>query len=180
MIRSAFAPMPASYDQYQLQRPPQRPMRPVSPNPAMAQNWSAPTGPASQPMPPAFVHRDQDGNGRQQQQVAWNNNVQPVAVPPINARIVVEVDGKVVGERPLNKPVLTVGRLSGNDVQVPSQRVSRLHAKIRWENSRWVIEDAESLNGLVYNGNRFDQLALTNGDRIYVAPTAVLQYKTTP
>ena len=173
MIRSAFVPMPASYDQYQMQPPPQRPIGPVSPNPAMAQNWSAPTGPASQPMPPAFVHRDQAGNGRQQ--------VQPVpAGPPTNARIVIELDGKVVGERPLNKPVLTVGRLSGNDVQVPAQRVSRLHAKIRWENGRWVIEDAESLNGLVYNGNRIDQLALTNGDRIYVAPTAVLQYKTTP
>ncbi|HEX9133887.1 MAG TPA: ABC transporter transmembrane domain-containing protein [Ktedonobacteraceae bacterium] len=173
MIRSAFAPMPASYDQYQMQPPPQRPMRQVSPNPAMAQNWSAPTGPASQPMPPAFAQRDQAGNGRQQAQPA-------LAGPPTNARIVIELDGKVVGERQLNKPTLTVGRLSGNDVQVPSQRVSRLHAKIHWENGRWVIEDAESLNGLVYNGNRVDQLALTNGDRIYVAPTAVLQYKTTP
>ena len=173
MIRSAFAPMPMSYDQYQMQRPPQRPMRPVSPNPAIAQNWSAPTGPASQPMPPAIAYRDQVGNGRQQ--------VQPLpAGPPTNARIVIEVDGKVVGERPLNQPVLTVGRLSGNDVHVPSQRVSRLHAKIRWENGRWVIEDAESLNGLVYNGNRIDQHALSNGDRIYIAPTAVLQNKTTP
>src|SRR6266702_919435 len=173
MLRSAFVPMPASYDQYQMQPSPQRPMGPVSPNPAMAQNWSAPTGPASQPMPPAFVYRDRAGNCRQQ--------VQPVpAGPPTNARIVIELDGKVVGERPLNKPVLTVGRLPGNDVQVPAQRVSRLHAKIRWENGRWVIEDAESLNGLVYNGNRIDQLALTNGDRIYDAPQAVLQYKTTP
>ena len=172
MIRSAYAPVPGYYEQYQMQPPPQRPI-PVSPNPAMAQNWSAPTGPASQAMSPAFAHRDQAGNGRQQ--------VQPVpAGPPTNARIVIELDGKVVGERPLNKPVLTVGRLSGNDVQVPSQRVSRLHAKIRSENGRWVIEDAESLNGLVYNGNRIDQLALTNGDRIYVSPTAVLQYKTTP
>jgi ATP-binding cassette, subfamily B, bacterial len=173
MIRSAFAPMPMSYDQYKMQPPPQRPMRPVSPNPAMAQNWSAPTGPASQPMPPAFAHGDQVGNGRQQVQQV------PAAGPPTNARIVIELDGKVVGERQLNQPVLTIGRLSGNDVHVPSQRVSRLHAKIRWENGRWVIEDAESLNGLVYNGNRVDQHALSNGDRIYIAPTAVLQYKTT-
>ena len=172
MIRSAYAPVPGYYDQYQMQPLPQRPI-PVSPNPAMAQNWSAPTGPASQAMPPAFANRNQAGNGRQQ--------VQPVpAGPPKNARIVIELNGKVVGERPLNKPVLTVGRLAGNDVQVTSQRVSRLHAKIRSENGRWVIEDAESLNGLVYNGNRIDQLALTNGDRIYVSPTAVLQYKTTP
>ncbi len=96
------------------------------------------------------------------------------------ARVLVELDGKIIGERKLDKPMLTVGRLSGNDVQVPSQRVSRLHAKIRLENGRWVIEDAESLNGLVYNGNRIDQHALSDGDRIYVSPTAVLQFKTTP
>lgn len=95
---------------------------------------------------------------------------------PVNARIVIEVDGKVIGERPLNKPLLTVGRLSGNDIQVPSKRVSRLHAKIRWENGMWLIEDAESLNGLVYQGKRVDRLTLSNGDRIYLAPTAVIQY----
>ena len=129
-------------------------------------------------MPPAFANRGQAGNGRQQAQPAWNNNEQPAAVPPANARIVIELDGKVVGERPLNKQVMTIGRLSGNDIQVPSQRVSRLHAKIRWEKGRWLIEDAESLNGLIYRGNRIDKLALTNGDRIYIAPTAVLQYVT--
>jgi pSer/pThr/pTyr-binding forkhead associated (FHA) protein len=165
MIRSAYAPRPASYEQYQMQPPPQRPMAP-----AMGQNWP---GPASQAMPPAFAHRDLRGNGRQQAQ-------RVPAAPPTNARVVIELNGRVIGERLLNKPVLSIGRLSGNDVQIPSQRVSRLHAKILWENGRWVIEDAESLNGLVYNGNRIDQLALTNGDRIYVAPTAVLQYKTTP
>ena len=92
------------------------------------------------------------------------------------ARVLVEIDGKVVGERRLDKAVLTIGRLSANDIQVPSQRVSRLHAKIRWENGVWLIEDAESLNGLVYQGQLVERLALKNGDRVHVAPTAVLQY----
>jgi pSer/pThr/pTyr-binding forkhead associated (FHA) protein len=90
------------------------------------------------------------------------------------------VDGKFIGEYPLNKPLLTVGRLSGNDIQVPSKRVSRLHAKIRWENGMWLIEDAESLNGLIYHGKRVDRLTLSNGDRIYLAPTAVIQFMSTP
>src|SRR5260370_36659582 len=111
--------------------------------------------------------------GGQQAPRAWEKIVQRVAVPPVNARVLIEIDGQIIGERQLNKPVMTVGRLSGNDVQVPSQRVSRLHAKIRWENGVWLIEDADSLNGLVYRGNRIDRLAFTNGDRIYVAPTAV-------
>lgn len=170
MIRSAFAPIPEFYDQRQVQPPPRTPVRPVPPSPVVVQNWPAPAGPSPYAMPPAVANRNQAGNSRQQ--------VQPATPQSAHARIVIEIDGKVVGERRLNKPVLTIGRLSGNDIPVPSQRVSRLHAKIRWENGAWLIEDAESLNGLIYQGNRIDQLALTNGDRIYVAPTAVLQYRT--
>ncbi len=104
---------------------------------------------------------------------------QPIAVPQArDARVLIELDGKVIGERQLNKPVLTIGRLSGNDVQVPNQRVSRLHAKIRQENGGWVIEDADSVNGLIFQGNRVERLALSNGDRVHIAPTAVLHYKT--
>lgn len=95
------------------------------------------------------------------------------------ARVLIEVDGKVVGERRLDKAILTVGRLSGNDIRVPSQRVSRLHAKIRWENGDWIIEDADSLNGLVFQGNLVERLILKNGDRVHVAPTAVVQFATT-
>ena len=126
------------------------------------------------------------------------NRPEPVRVPPArdayarggnsngnpqqhqhNARVLIEVDGRIVGQRLLDKPVMTVGRLSSNDVQVPSQRVSRLHAKIRWikENGTWVIEDAESLNGLILHGQRVDQHTLRKGDRIYVAPTAVIRYE---
>ncbi len=124
-------------------------------------------GPVPVPVPPV---RDRlmggSGNGNPQQQL-------------VNARVLIEVDGKIVGQRRLDKPLLTVGRLSSNDVPVPSQRVSRLHAKIRWmkEYGAWVIEDAESLNGLIVNGQRIDQHTLRKGDRIYVSPSAVLQYE---
>jgi pSer/pThr/pTyr-binding forkhead associated (FHA) protein len=89
----------------------------------------------------------------------------------------VEVDGKVVGVRQLDKPVLTIGRLAASDVQVPSQRVSRLHAKMRWENGTWLIEDAESLNGIVYQGNRVDRHVLSSGDQILLAPKVILHYE---
>ena len=98
-------------------------------------------------------------------------------MPLLRAKVLIELDGKIIGERVLDKPMLTVGRLSGNDVQVPSQRVSRLHAKIRSENGYWLIEDAESANGIVYRGNRIDRLTLSDGDKVYVAPTAILHYK---
>ncbi len=103
---------------------------------------------------------------------------QPINMPNRRARILVELEGKLIGERVLNKPVMTVGRLSGNDVQVPHQRVSRLHAKIRLENGKWMIEDADSVNGLVYQGNRVERLVFADGDKVHIAPDAVLHYKT--
>ncbi len=98
---------------------------------------------------------------------------------PQRARVRIEVDGQVIGVRQLDKPLLTIGRLSGNDVQVPSQRVSRLHARMRWENGAWLIEDADSLNGIVYQGKRVDQHVLVNGDQIILAPKAILYYEAT-
>ncbi len=96
---------------------------------------------------------------------------------PQHARVRIEVDGQVIGVRQLDKPIMTIGRLSGNDVPVPSQRVSRLHARVRWENGAWLIEDADSLNGIVYQGKRVDRHVLVNGDQIILAPKAMLYYE---
>jgi ATP-binding cassette, subfamily B, bacterial len=158
IIRSAFVPLPAPGGPYQ-----------VPPSPA----------PVPAPMPAVNGGQANRGasDGRQAvPQPARSNQPQPAASNQ-KARVLIEMDGKVIGEQHLNKPVLTVGRLSGNDIQVPSQRVSRLHARIRWENGAWVIEDAESLNGLIYQGQLVERHVLSNGDRIHVAPTAVIQYK---
>ncbi len=180
ILRSAYAPNPDLFDprQGQQQRPAFAPNQAVPPPPA-GQNWPAPQVWPSPSMPQAAAYQQGNwgGNGQGQQQ----GQEQPlVAVPvaPQKGRILIEVDSKIVGERALDKPVLTIGRLAGSDVQVPSQRVSRLHARIRQENGAWVIEDAESLNGVIYRGQRVDRHALTNGDRVYLAPTASLQFVT--
>jgi ATP-binding cassette, subfamily B, bacterial len=93
------------------------------------------------------------------------------------ARVLIEVEGKVTNQYELNKAEMRVGRQKANDVYVASERVSRQHAKIRWENGAWVIEDAQSLNGLNYHGELVDQHRFMNGDRIYLAPRVVLTYQ---
>jgi pSer/pThr/pTyr-binding forkhead associated (FHA) protein len=85
--------------------------------------------------------------------------------------------GKITGEYMLNKAVYTIGRFPTSDVQIPSRSVSRLHAIIHWKNGAWVIEDAESLNGLSCQGQRVTELALVDGDRISIDPTIALQYE---
>ena len=102
----------------------------------------------------------------------------PVTVQPPAAIIQVEMDGQIISEHKLEKPLLTIGRITGNDILVPNQRVSRLHARLRLAQGGWVIEDAESVNGIVYQGNRVERVSLNNGDRISLAKAATLIYKT--
>jgi ABC-type multidrug transport system fused ATPase/permease subunit len=92
------------------------------------------------------------------------------------AYVLIELDRRVIDRRQLDKPVITVGRRVGNDIQIHNQRVSRLHARIREENGAWVIEDAESVNGIVFQGRRIDRLILQDGDKISIAPGTVLHY----
>ncbi len=137
------------------------------------QKWGQPAAlavPAGMMAPPMRT-----GNGNQP---GWQPQPQTPQGPMKEARVLIELDGKVIGERRLDKPLITVGRLQGNDVCMPNQRVSRLHARVRYENDAWVIEDADSVNGIVYQGARIERLALSNGDRIYLAPMAALHYQT--
>ena len=164
ILRSAFVPL--VYDQPAASPVYGQPV--VSPQ----QNWTPPV--------PVPVQSNLQVQPRPARGYAHNGgqSAQPQQPAPLKeARLLIEVDGKIIGERQLNKPVLTVGRLSGNDVQIPNQRVSRLHAKIRWENGAWVIEDADSVNGLIYQGHRIERHVFTNGDRIYVAPTVTILYQ---
>ncbi|MBV9230383.1 MAG: ATP-binding cassette domain-containing protein [Chloroflexi bacterium] len=95
----------------------------------------------------------------------------------IKARIIAEMDGKIIKEYPLRKLICTIGRYPTSDIQIASQRVSRFHALIRWKHGAWIIEDAESLNGLSYEGERIDELALVDKDQIYLDPGIVLRYE---
>jgi hypothetical protein len=172
ILRSTFVPLVAG-DAY---APQPRPVpSPVTPRPPVAPGRAA--GPAFQPTPGPAFQPAAVAAGRAPGFAPVLQAPAPAKQPP-TARIIIEVNGKVVGQRMLDKPAMTIGRLSSNDIQVPSQRVSRLHAKIRSVNNAWIIEDAESLNGLIYQGQRIDHLSLTAGDRIFVAPGAVLQYQT--
>ena len=106
-----------------------------------------------------------------------NHSTEVFSGNPIKAQIIVQKEGKIIGKYQLNKTIFTIGRYPTSDIQIPSARVSRLHATIRWQNGAWIIQDAESLNGLTCQGQRIDQLALVNGDSISIDPTILLHYE---
>ncbi len=100
-------------------------------------------------------------------------------VPPV-ARVLVKINGQIVGETHLTKPELSIGRRDGNDIHVAHPGVSRLHARIRAERGTWVIEDTNSANGMRYHGQHVKHLALNNGDIVVLAPNVALVYETAP
>lgn len=172
IIRSAFVPGWLPYEQPR----PSAATPPVGVHNRPAQVGVQPVGPVVSVRPVAPLEPPPvPGRKSQVSEIP----TRPLPTGSRNARVFIELDGKIVGERLLDKPVLTVGRLAANDVHVPNQRVSRLHAKIQKENGAWVIEDADSVNGIVYQGNRVERLTFSEGDRVYIAPTAVLYYKAT-
>ena len=59
-----------------------------------------------------------------------------------------------------------LGRLSECDLALRDSRISRRHARIRFEAGTYSIEDLQSRNGITVNGERVDHSGLTVGDRI--------------
>ncbi len=94
-----------------------------------------------------------------------------------SARIRVEQQGRITAEIPLNQPLFTIGRHSSCNVRVINQRVSRLHARLYQDMGAWVVEDAGSVNGIAYQGQRVQRIVLKHGDRVYLAPDAVLIFE---
>jgi ABC-type glutathione transport system ATPase component len=132
------------------------------------------------PVPALSMQKDRalrHQNGHHKVEASREKAVHSQGDAPTKAQILVQMGGKIIGEYRLSKPLFTIGRFPTSDIQISSARVSRLHATIRWKNGAWVIEDAESLNGLTCQGLRIDQLALVDGDRIYIDPTIVLYYE---
>jgi len=85
---------------------------------------------------------------------------------------------RVPGEPPrrirLDRPVLTLGRSSTNDIPLADRTLSRVHAKIEGGNGHHVLVDLGSRNGTSLNGIRIvEPSPLQPGDRISLGETAI-------
>ena len=83
--------------------------------------------------------------------------------------------GKRAGESmDFNPPGIFIGREEDNDIQLLVEGVSQYHAKIMFEDRKWVIYDLESSNGTRLNGKKVKEpTPLKPGDMIYIAKEAL-------
>jgi hypothetical protein len=69
----------------------------------------------------------------------------------------------------LHTTAVNIGRRADNDLVIDDQRVSRLHAQIRWVRGRYILFDLGSVGGTWVNKTRVNQSPLFPGDVISLA-----------
>jgi two-component system, NtrC family, response regulator AtoC len=91
-----------------------------------------------------------------------------------HAFLVIHVEGEERGSRVVDLPDgvdVTVGRSRGATVYVESEKVSRMHARIRRTGDSIEVEDLESRNGTRINGDKIEApTRITAGDEISIGP----------
>ena len=68
-----------------------------------------------------------------------------------------------------NQAVITIGRNSDNDLVIESSKVSREHARLRFNKGDFDILDLESTGGTYVNGQKIEKCILFEGDVITLA-----------
>jgi serine phosphatase RsbU (regulator of sigma subunit)/pSer/pThr/pTyr-binding forkhead associated (FHA) protein len=86
----------------------------------------------------------------------------------------VRVPGEPARRIRLDRPVLTLGRSSTNDVPLADRTLSRVHARLEVTDTAVRLVDLGSRNGTSLNGSRItDPAVLSAGDRIQLGETLV-------
>ena len=67
-----------------------------------------------------------------------------------------------------------IGRWEGNEIVLPSLKVSRLHAVLSCQGAFATIKDAHSTNGTFVNGTRTDSMPVLDGDRLQLGDVELL------
>ena len=92
------------------------------------------------------------------------------------AKLILSFDGKIIKEYELDQELITIGRKPGNDIQIDNLAVSGTHAKILTILNDSFIEDLDSTNGTLINGERITKHALCNGEKVIIGKHA-LEYE---
>lgn len=88
--------------------------------------------------------------------------------------LVVKVPGEPPRRMPVDRPAMTLGRSSANDVLLGDRTLSRSHARIEQVAGGLRLVDLGSRNGTQLNGVRIHEPALMkSGDRVVIGETSI-------
>lgn len=75
---------------------------------------------------------------------------------------------------PIRKTLTKMGRHPDNDLIVADSLVSRWHAHLLYEDSRFMVQDLDSKNGVILNGKKVGEAEISSGDTITLGNTPLL------
>jgi len=82
------------------------------------------------------------------------------------AKLIYSLDGAFLGEYPIEKERMTIGRRATNDIHIDNLGVSGEHASILTIGNDSFLEDLDSTNGTLVNGKPIKKHVLQNADVI--------------
>jgi pSer/pThr/pTyr-binding forkhead associated (FHA) protein len=80
------------------------------------------------------------------------------------AKLILALDGALLGEYPIDKKYVTIGRRPINDIQIDNLAVSGEHARIITVGEDSTFEDLDSTNGSFVQGKKINKQLLRAGD----------------
>ena len=81
-------------------------------------------------------------------------------------KLILALDGALLGEFPLDKKTVTIGRRPTNDIHIDNLAVSGEHARVVTVGPESLVEDLDSTNGTLLNGAPIRKQTLQHGDAI--------------
>lgn len=88
-------------------------------------------------------------------------------------RVTVSVRGRILFDRELSGPRVTIGRDPASTIHLDNSLLSRRHAKIEQGVAGWELSDLDSRNGVFVNGERKTRHVLNDGDRLAMGRFAI-------
>ncbi len=89
-----------------------------------------------------------------------------------NTALLIWQEGDIIKEQwTLEADEIMLGRDQSCHISLPSRWISRVHARLRRQGNQYVLEDANSKNGIYVNGQRiYKPHVLIDGDKLQLAP----------
>ncbi len=88
--------------------------------------------------------------------------------------IVLVEDNVLIKNLPLEQKEYTIGRSDKCDFMIDGNEISRQHARIKFKDGRYIIEDLKSTNGTLVNGEKIERQLLKHGDEITIGDFTIL------
>jgi two-component system, cell cycle response regulator len=102
--------------------------------------------------------------------------------PPVqrDRAVLVRMDSVQAGQvTSLAGPEIRIGRSPDNALVIDDEGMSRVHARVYYEDGGYYVEDCGSSNGTYVNGARVDRQRLTDGVILQLGPRVCLRFSVT-